>query len=184
MNKLTFTQTRLKDAFVIEPVVNADERGHFIRTFCGREFEARGLGSRTAQANLSFNFKKGTLRGMHIQKAPHSEAKLVSCVRGAVHDIIVDLREGSPTYKDWFGIDLTEDNLRSLYVPGGFAHGYLTLEDRTSVSYLVSEFYTPGSETGLRHDDPALGLKWPIPPILVSDKDLNWPDLNKEAFRS
>jgi dTDP-4-dehydrorhamnose 3,5-epimerase len=156
-----FTETKLKGAFVIEPERIEDERGFFARTFCEREFEARGLNARVAQCSISFNRKKGTLRGMHYQVAPHEEAKLVRCTRGAIYDVIIDLRADSPTFRQWVAVELTEDNRRMLYIPEGFAHGFQTLEDNTEVFYQISEFYHPESARGVRWDDPAFGIDWP-----------------------
>ncbi|MGH7930054.1 MAG: dTDP-4-dehydrorhamnose 3,5-epimerase family protein, partial [Candidatus Binatia bacterium] len=128
------------------------------------------------QANLSFNWKNGTLRGLHYQVAPHEESKLVRCTRGALYDVIVDLRPQSPTYLRWLGVELTADNHRMLYVPEGFAHGYQTLVDATEAFYQVSAFYAPGAERGARYDDPAFGIEWPAEVIVISDKDAGWPD--------
>jgi dTDP-4-dehydrorhamnose 3,5-epimerase len=160
----------------LSPLV--DERGHFARTFCAREFERRGLKSAVVQANLSFNHRAGTIRGMHFQVPPATETKLVRVTRGAIQDIVVDLRPESPTFLQHFVIELTADNLRVLYVPERFAHGYQTLQDDSEVTYQVSEFYMPGYERGLRFDDPKLALPWPKKPTDVSDKDRGWPLLD------
>jgi len=173
---MIFTEIKLKGAFVVELKKNQDARGFFSRTFCRKEFEAQGLDPNIAQANISFNLKKGTLRGMHLQKAPYSESKLVSCARGAIFDVIVDLRVNSSTYRQWAGEELTEDNYKALYIPKGFAHGFMTLKDDTVVSYFMSQFYEPGSEAGFRYDDPAFGISWPIKPVVIADKDKNWPN--------
>lgn len=172
---MIFRETALRGAFVIEVEPLEDERGGFARTFCQREFAAHGLRPQVAQCNLSFNHKAGTLRGMHYQLAPAAETKLVRCTRGAILDVIVDLRPGSPTYLQHVTAELSEDNRRALYVPELFAHGYQTLTDGAEVSYQVGEFYTPGSERGLRHDDPRLGIVWPLPVSVISDKDAAWP---------
>ena len=174
-----FTETPLADAFLIEPDLVEDDRGGFARTFCAREFSEHGLSDVVAQANLSFNHRRGTLRGMHYQLAPAAEAKLVRCSRGAIYDVIVDMRPDSPTYLSHFGAELSEENRVALYVPELFAHGYEALTDGAEVVYQVSEFYTPGQERGLMHDDPALGIDWPLPVSVISEKDRSWP-----AFRA
>jgi dTDP-4-dehydrorhamnose 3,5-epimerase len=171
-----FTETKLKGAFIIELELRKDERGFFARTWCKREFEAHGLVREMVQANVSFNKKRGTLRGMHYQVAPYEEAKLVRCTRGAIYDVIIDLRQDSPTYKQWIGVELTSENYQMIYVPENFAHGFLTLEDNTEVTYQVSQFYSPESERGIRYNDPVFGIKWPIQVEVISDKDKTWPD--------
>jgi dTDP-4-dehydrorhamnose 3,5-epimerase len=170
-----FTETPLVGAYLIDPELLEDERGFFARTFCAREFSDHGLQPVVAQSNLSFNHRKGTLRGMHYQVAPAEEAKLVRCTSGAIHDVIIDLRPESPTYLSHFGAELSAANRRALYVPKMFAHGYQTLEDDSEVTYQVSEFYTPGREQGLRHDEPAFGIEWPLPVSVISEKDESWP---------
>lgn len=171
---MRFEETSLAGAFVIEIEPHADDRGFFARAYCAREFEEHGLEPRVVQANLSYNRSKGTLRGMHYQAPPAGEAKLVRCISGAIHDVIVDLRPDSPTYLQHVGVDLTAENRRALFVPALFAHGFQTLEDEVEVFYQVSEFYTPGAERGLRHDDPALGISWPLGVSEISDKDRSW----------
>lgn len=171
---MKFVPTGLEGAFVIELEPIADERGFFARSFCMREFEEHGLKSFTAQCNLSFNHRAGTLRGMHYQLPPAGETKLVRCTRGAIHDVIIDLRPDSPTYLQHFGVELSEDNRRALYVPELFAHGYQALTDGAEVSYQVSEFYTPGMERGLRYDDPRFGIDWPLEVTAISEKDASW----------
>ena len=171
---MIFTETRLKGAFIIDIEPREDSRGFFARAFCQHEFEAHGLKPVIAQANIAYNHHKGTLRGMHFQIPPAAETKLVRCTRGAILDIIVDLRPESPTYLDHIAVELNEDNQRSLYVPERFAHGYQVLRDKTETSYQVGEFYTPGSEGGLRSDDPKLRLQWPLPVSVISDKDAMW----------
>jgi dTDP-4-dehydrorhamnose 3,5-epimerase len=166
-----FTETKLAGAFVIDLERRSDPRGFFARGFCQNEFKARGLMPIIAQANLAHNIHKGTLRGMHFQFPPAAEAKLVRCTRGAILDIIVDLRPESSTYLQHIEVELNEDNQRALYVPERFAHGYQTLCDNTDTSYQVSEFYTPSTESGLMHDDPKLSLKWPLPVSVISEKD-------------
>jgi dTDP-4-dehydrorhamnose 3,5-epimerase len=166
-----FTETRLKGAFIIDLNRKKDERGYFARAFCQKEFQEHGLKSFIAQANIASNLKKGTLRGMHFQYPPAAETKLVRCTRGAILDIIVDLRPGSPTYLEHVAVELNEDNMSALYVPERFAHGYQALRDNTDTSYQVGEFYTPNAEGGLRHDDPRLRLEWPLPVAVISQKD-------------
>jgi len=171
-----FNETRLHGAYIIELEKRGDERGFFARTFCQREFNDHGLISSVVQTNLSLSKTRGTLRGMHYQMAPHQETKLVRCTAGALYDVIIDLRKDSPSYKQWVGVELTADNYRMLYVPRDFAHGFLTLKENTEVTYEVSEFYTPGSERGIRWDDPVFGITWPEEVREISDKDANWPD--------
>lgn len=171
---MKFIETKLQGAFIIELEERTDARGFFARTFCAHEFEDHGLKPAVAQCNMSYNYKKGTMRGMHYQVAPATEAKLVRCTSGAVYDAIVDLRPNSPTYLQHIGVELTASNRRALYVPEMFAHGYLTLTDDAEVFYQVSEFYTPGTEQGLRHDDPALNIEWPAAIEVISEKDAAW----------
>jgi dTDP-4-dehydrorhamnose 3,5-epimerase len=173
--------TPLAGVAVLDLERREDQRGFFARTFCREEFVAAGLEPMVEQCNLSYNHLAGTLRGMHYQVAPATEAKLVRCTAGAILDTVVDVRPGSPTYLQHFWVELTADNRRSLYVPPMFAHGYLTLVDGAEVSYQVSEAYTPGTERGLRYDDPALGLRWPVPVSVISDKDAGWPLLGESA---
>lgn len=172
---MRFTPAPLDGAWIIDLERREDPRGWFARTFCRREFEAHGLEPVIAQANISWNARKGTLRGMHYQVPPAAETKLVRCTRGALWDVIVDLRPDSPTFLRHFGVELTAENGRQLYVPELFAHGFLTLADDTEVAYQVGEFYTPGAERGIRHDDPALGIEWPAPVAVISEKDAAWP---------
>lgn len=172
---MIFTETRLSGAFILELEPREDSRGFFARTFCREEFEAHGLKPDVAQCNLSYNHRARTMRGMHYQLPPAAETKLVRCTRGAIYDVIVDLRPGSPTWLQHIGVELSADNRRQLFVPELFAHGFLTLEAGTEVAYQVGEFYTPGSERGIRFDDPALGITWPQPIEVVSDKDAAWP---------
>ena len=172
---MLFTETKLKGAFIIDLELKSDDRGFFARTFCAKEFEAHGLKPFVSQCNLSFNHKAGTLRGMHYQVAPACETKLVRCTRGAVYDVIIDLRPDSPTYQQHIGVELSADNRRALYVPEMFAHGYQTLTDDAEVAYQVTEFYTPGYERGARYNDPAFGIEWPVPITVISEKDANWP---------
>jgi dTDP-4-dehydrorhamnose 3,5-epimerase len=181
---MTFTETKLKGAFVVDLEPRSDSRGFFARSFCQNEFEAHGLKPLIAQANISFNYRKGTVRGLHFQHPPHAETKFVRCSRGAILDVIVDLRPESPTYLQHVGVELTADNRRGLYVPERFAHGYQVLEDNTETTYQVGEFYTPGAEDGLRYDDPRLAIEWPLPVTDISDKDRRWPLLaDRPEFR-
>jgi len=173
-----FHETELDGAYIIELEKLEDNRGFFARTFCQKELEDHGLARRVAQANVSFNAMAGTLRGMHYQLAPYEETKLIRCTRGALYDVIVDLRPDSATYKRWIGVELTVKNYKMLYVPANFAHGFITLEDSTEAIYFVSEFYTPGSERGLRWDDSQLNIKWPRSVAVISEKDASWPDFS------
>jgi dTDP-4-dehydrorhamnose 3,5-epimerase len=174
-----FTETKLGGAFVIDLERREDSRGFFARAFCQDEFNEHGLKPVIAQANIAFNRRKGTLRGMHFQFPPAPETKLVRCTRGAILDTIVDLRPESPTYLEHVAVELSADNYRALYVPERFAHGYQVLEDTTETSYQVGEFYTPGAEGGLPYDDPKLGLTWPLPVTEISEKDREWPSLSE-----
>lgn len=176
---MIFIETKLKGAFILNLERREDSRGFFARTFCQREFIQHGLKSVVAQANIAYNKKKGTLRGMHFQYPPYAESKLVRCTRGRIFDIIVDLRPESSTYLDHFAVELTADNHRSLYVPERFAHGYQVLDDMTETSYQVGEFYTPSAEGGLMYKDPQLGLEWPLPITEISPKDNAWKLLNE-----
>lgn len=181
---MIFTHTPLQDAWLIDLDLKEDERGFFARTFCMNEFEEHGLENFTAQCNLSFNHKAGTLRGMHYQLPPAAEAKLVRCLKGAIYDVIIDLRPDSPTFMEHFGVRLDDENRRALYVPPLFAHGYQALSDGAEVNYQVSEFYTPGQERGLRYDDPAFGIEWPMEVTVISNKDASWPDFERETAAS
>lgn len=176
---MIFTETKLKGAFVIDIERRGDNRGFFARAFCQHEFSDHKLKPVIAQANLAFNKSKGTLRGMHFQYPPAAETKLVRCTRGAILDIIVDLRPESATYLEHIAVELTADNYRSLYVPERFAHGYQVLADNTETSYQVGEFYAPESEGGLLYSDPRLGLEWPLPVKEISPKDAAWMPLDK-----
>ena len=176
---MVFTETKLKGAFIIDVERREDSRGFFARAFCQKEFEAHGLKPTIAQANIASNLKKGTLRGMHFQYPPAAETKLVRCTRGAILDIIVDLRPESATYLQHISVELNEDNHRALYVPERFGHGYQALRDNTDTSYQVGEFYTPSAESGLLHNDPRLGLQWPLPIAVISDKDLKFATLDQ-----
>ena len=171
-----FIETKLKGSFIIELERLEDERGFFARSFCQREFEKHGLNPRIVQCNVSFNKKKSTLRGMHYQVVPHEEAKLVSCIRGAIYDVIIDLRPNSPTYCQWFAVELSAENYKMLYIPEGFAHGFQTLEDNTVVFYQMSEFYHPECARGVRWDDSAFGIDWPLLNPILSDRDRFFKD--------
>jgi dTDP-4-dehydrorhamnose 3,5-epimerase len=176
---MKFSETKLKGAFVVEIEKLTDDRGFFARSWCEKEFEAQGLTARVVQANVSYNLKKGTLRGMHYQIAPYQECKLIRCTRGAIYDVIIDLRADSLTYKQWTGVELTADNYTLFFVPEDFAHGFITLVDNTEITYQVSQFYTPGSEKGIRFDDPAFNIQWPLEVSVISDKDRTWPDFEE-----
>ena len=177
---MIFTETALKGAYIIDIEPRTDSRGFFARAFCQKEFAAHGLKPVIAQANLAFNARKGTLRGMHFQYPPLAETKLVRCTRGAILDIIVDLRPESPTYLQHIAVELNQDNYRALYVPERFAHGYQALQDKTETSYQVGEFYGPGFEGGLLYNDPRLGLQWPLPVSVISEKDQVYPLLDAQ----
>jgi dTDP-4-dehydrorhamnose 3,5-epimerase len=177
-----FRETKLKGAFIIELEKLEDERGFFARTFCQEQFKAHGLNPRVVQCNISFNKKRGTLRGMHYQVEPYAEAKLVRCTRGAIYDVIIDLRPDSPTFKEWVAVELTADNHRMFYIPEGFAHGFQTLEDNTEVFYQMSEFYHPECARGVRWDDPLFGIEWPIANVIVSAKDRSYLDFNPNNY--
>lgn len=172
---MRFTAASLAGVMLVEPEPARDARGYFARTFCVREFAAQGLETGFVQHSVSQSATRGTVRGMHFQRDPHGEVKVVTCLRGAIRDVLVDLRPGSPTYRQWEGFDLTAENRRSLYVPKGVAHGFQTLLDATEVGYLISAFYAPEAASGVRHDDPAFGIEWPLPVSVISDKDLAWP---------
>jgi dTDP-4-dehydrorhamnose 3,5-epimerase len=171
---MIFTATSLPGVYLIDIEPIGDSRGFFGRFWCSKEFEAQGLSFEVAQINVSHNAEAGTLRGLHFQRAPHAEAKVVACTSGSVFDVAVDVRPGSPTYLQWLGVELNSEDRQMLYIPAGFAHGYQTLEDNTGLLYLVSEFYTPDAESGLRFDDPAMGIEWPLPVASISDKDKGW----------
>jgi dTDP-4-dehydrorhamnose 3,5-epimerase len=173
-----FTETALRGAFVVELDPLRDERGFFARSWCANEAADHGIDPRVVQCNVSFNRAKGTLRGLHYQVAPHAEAKLVRCTQGAVHDVIVDLRPDSPTYLGHVGLLLSAENRKMLFVPEGFAHGFLTLADDSEVFYQMSEFYSPVAARGVRWDDPAFAIEWPAPVAVISDRDRSYPDFD------
>ncbi len=173
---MIFEETPLAGAYIVRVEKHEDARGFFARTWDGREFGAHGLADITVQMSISYSVARGTLRGMHWQAAPYGETKLVRCTRGALYDVIVDLRPDSPTRRNWFGIELTQENHTALYIPKDFAHGFITLADATEATYLMSVEYQPGYDRGARHDDPAFGIAWPIAVRVISDKDRRWPD--------
>ncbi len=172
---MNFKETPLKDSFVIEPEMVHDERGFFMRTFCEKEFANSNLNTKFVQCSLSFNQKKGTVRAFHFQIAPHAEAKLVRCLRGAICDVIIDLRTHSPTFQRHFAVRLDAENANSLYIPEGFAHGFQTLEDNTEVFYQISAFFEPTAARGIRFDDPFFQIPWPLPISVISKKDQSYP---------
>jgi dTDP-4-dehydrorhamnose 3,5-epimerase len=178
---MRFQETDLRDAWVIDPTPLEDGRGRFMRAWCTREFSEKGIRFLPVQANMGFSVKKGTVRGMHFQVAPALEAKLVRCTKGSMFDVALDLRPDSETYGKWHGVELTEQNGRMLYVPEGCAHGYQTLEDGTEMYYMTSEFYTPSAVRGVRFDDPAFTIQWPLDATVVSDQDRNWPVVEQRS---
>jgi dTDP-4-dehydrorhamnose 3,5-epimerase len=178
---MTFTETALPGAFVIEPEVIKDERGFFARLWSEREFAAHGLESRLVECNASFNIKKGTLRGMHFQIAPYAQAKLVCCLRGSIYDVMIDLRRDSPTFREWFAVDLSASNRLMLYVPKGLAHGFQTLEDNTEVFYQMSEVYSVEHASGVRWNDPAFGIEWPAEERTIIHRDATYPNFDATA---
>jgi dTDP-4-dehydrorhamnose 3,5-epimerase len=175
---MKFTETSLSGAYLIDIEPHCDERGFFARAWCEREFQDHGLNACVVQCNVSFNAKEGTLRGMHYQEAPFAEVKLVRCTRGAIYDVIVDMRPDSPTYRQYLGVALNPDNRTMLYVPEGFAHGFLTLADETEVFYQMSEFYSAPHSRGFRWDDPKVGIRWPEDVAVISERDRTYPDLD------
>ena len=177
---MKFTETPLKGAYVIDLEKRGDDRGWFARFFCEREYEKHNLNHQIVQANTSASKYQGTLRGMHYQLAPKAEDKIVRCLRGALFDAIIDLRQDSPTFLKHFSIELTAENRTMLFVPKGFAHGFITLEPDTEAFYLVTEYYAPDRERGIRYNDPKFGIPWPLEPVVISDKDKNQPDFNPE----
>jgi dTDP-4-dehydrorhamnose 3,5-epimerase len=173
---MIFTETEVPGAFIIDIERREDHRGFFARTWCQKEFESHGLNVRTAQISVGLNTKKGTLRGMHFQLPPHREVKVVRCTMGALYDVIVDLRPDSSMHKKWFGLELTEENHRMLYIPEGCAHGYQTLVDNSEICYQTSQFYAPEHAVGVRYNDHSFGIKWPLEIGTISDADRSWPD--------
>jgi|SRR5580704_7445404 dTDP-4-dehydrorhamnose 3,5-epimerase len=172
---MRFTETGISGAKVIDPSPLVDYRGRFMRTWCAREFADHGLNFLPVQANMGFSFQKGTTRGMHFQDASALEAKLVRCTRGSIFDVVLDLRPESQTYGQWYGTELSAENGRMLYLPEHCAHGYQTLEEETEMHYMASQFYTPTAAHGVRYDDPAFAIRWPLTATMVSDQDRNWP---------
>ncbi|KIZ47620.1 MULTISPECIES: dTDP-4-dehydrorhamnose 3,5-epimerase [Rhodopseudomonas] len=173
---MRFEVINLNGAMLVHPEPMRDERGFFARTFCVNEFRDQGLETVFPQHSISHSLHKGTLRGMHFQRAPHGEVKLVRCLIGSIFDVIIDLRPESPTFRRWLGFELSADNGLQLYIPRGFAHGFQTLSDDARVNYLISDFYAPDAASGVRHDDPAFGIDWPLPVTTINDKDRRWPD--------
>jgi dTDP-4-dehydrorhamnose 3,5-epimerase len=176
---MTFEETELKGAFVVGLKKIEDNRGFFARGWCQKEFADAGLNPNLVQINLAVSLKAGTLRGMHFQAAPHAEAKLVRCTRGQIFDVMVDLRPESPSHRKWFGLELSAENHKMLYVPEGFAHGYQTLTDDAEMWYQTSQFFASKAAGGVRYDDPAFGIAWPLPVSVISDADRNWPDYTR-----
>jgi dTDP-4-dehydrorhamnose 3,5-epimerase len=176
---MTFEEIELKGAFVVGLKKIEDNRGFFARAWCQKEFADAGLNPNLVQINLAVSQKAGTLRGMHFQEAPHAEAKLIRCTRGRIFDVMIDLRPESPTHRKWFGLELSAENHRMLYVPEGFAHGYLTLTDDAEMLYQTSHVFASTSARGVRYDDPAFAIAWPLPVSVISDADRNWPDYTR-----
>lgn len=176
---MKFLETSLKDACIIDIEPIEDKRGLFARTWCKREFEAHSLNPEIVQCNISFNIKKGTLRGMHYQTKPFEEAKLVRCTHGAIFDVIIDLRADSPTFKNWFAVELTDKNRKMLYIPERFAHGFQTLKDNTEVFYQMSEYYSPEHSRGIRWNDPSFSIQWPEDKRIISKRDQQYPDFSQ-----
>lgn len=172
---MRFTETEIAGAWVIHPTPREDERGRFFRAWCAQEFAEQGINFQPVQANMGFSLRKGSVRGMHYQVEPALEAKLARCTRGAMFDVVLDLRSDSKTYGKWHGVELTADNGRMLYLPEGCAHGYQTLEDRTEMHYMTSQIYNPGAARGARFDDPAFQIYWPLAVSVISEQDRNWP---------
>lgn len=176
---MRFAETEISGAWVIDPNPHEDNRGRFMRAWCAREFLEHGIEFSPIQANMGFSLCKGTVRGMHYQMAPAPEAKLIRCTRGVMFDVVLDLRPGSPSFGEWYGVELSAENGRMLYIPEQCAHGYQTLEDETEMYYMASAFYTPSAARGVRFDDPAFGIQWPLAATLVSQQDLTWPLLQR-----
>jgi len=181
-NAMQFQLTNLKDARLVLLDPMRDERGFFARTFCVHEFAAQGLETSYPQHSISMSGQRGTVRGMHFQRPPHSEVKLVRCLNGAIWDVIIDIRQDSPTYCRWQGFELSESNNHQLYIPKGFAHGFQTLSDEVVVNYLISVPYAPGAASGIRHDDNTFNITWPLAVTTMSDKDRTWPDFVREGL--
>ena len=178
---MRFRELRLRGAFLIELEPIEDDRGFFSRSFCAKEFEHHGLDPRVAQCNVSYNLRRGTLRGLHMQSAPHAEAKLVTCLAGAIYDVIIDMRPDSPSLHQWESLELRAGSWRSVYVPEGFAHGFQTLMDDSLVAYQMSNFFVPDAATGVRWDDPTLAIDWPLPEPIMSARDAGYPFIGSEG---
>jgi dTDP-4-dehydrorhamnose 3,5-epimerase len=178
---MIFAAAQLDGAWLIDVEPRPDERGFFARSWCRQELAAHGLEAEIAQESLSFNRHRGTVRGLHFQRPPHEETKIVRCTRGAIFDVIVDLRPGSPTYLRWQGVELNAENRRALYIPKGLAHGFQSLTDEAEIAYQISAFYAPDAAGGYRHDDPAFAIAWPLPVTVISDRDLGWPAFRPDA---
>lgn len=178
---MRFTPLPIPGAFIIDMEPHVDHRGTFARAWCAREFAAHGIDTRIVQVNTSFNHRRGTLRGMHYQIAPHGEPKTIRCTRGAVFDVLVDLRPDSPTYLRWHGEELTAENRRTLHIPALCAHGFLTLADDSELLYFAGGWHAPAAARGVRHDDPGIGIEWPIPVVAISDQDRAWPLLAQDG---
>jgi dTDP-4-dehydrorhamnose 3,5-epimerase len=181
---MKFTKTKIKDAYIINLEKKKDSRGFFARVWDAKELKKLGLDSKISQANMSQSAKRGTMRGLHYQTYPFGEAKIIRCTKGAIYDVMIDLRPKSPSYLKWLGVKLTETNGKMVYVPKYCAHAFLTLEDNAEVSYMVSQFYTPKAERGIRYNDPTFKIKWPIKVTEASDKDKNWPDFPTTSRQS
>ena len=180
---LRFLPTPISGAVVIDSILRDDDRGHFLRAWCIEEFSEAGINFVPVQANIGFSRLKGTTRGLHFQVSPTPEAKLVRCTRGSVFDVVLDLRENSPTRNQWYGVEISADNYRMLYIPEGCAHGYQTLEDDTDLYYMTSHNFTPSAAKGVRFDDPAFGIEWPQTPKAMSEQDRNWPLIGEGSSR-
>jgi dTDP-4-dehydrorhamnose 3,5-epimerase len=181
---MRFTETTIAGAWVIDPSPHKDDRGRFMRAWCVREFTEHGIDFIPVQANMGLSIRKGTLRGMHFQEAPALEAKLVRCIKGTIFDVVLDIRPGSASYGKWYGTELSAENGRMLYLPEHCAHGYQTLADETEIYYMASEFYTPGTARGMRFDDPAFRIQWPLAATAVSEQDRNWPLMGRQEVIS
>lgn len=175
---MIFSETRLKGVYIIDIEKMADERGFFAREWCQKEFTDHGLNAGVVQTSISYNKKRGTLRGMHYQIHPYEETKVVRCTRGSIYDVVIDLRPDSRTFMEAFGIELNYENCRMLYIPENFAHGFITLTDDAEVNYKITQFYSPGAARGIRWNDPAFNISWPVKPEVISDRDRNYPDFN------
>jgi dTDP-4-dehydrorhamnose 3,5-epimerase len=176
---MIFKKTKIKGLYIIEPEFKIDERGYFARIFCKKEFKKNGFDFEIVQTNRSLTKKKGTIRGMHFQKKPKSEDKIICCLKGKIFDVAIDLRKNSPTFGKWVGVELSEENKKMFLIPKGFAHGFQTLTDNCEILYFMSEFYSPKYESGVRWNDPFFNIKWPIKNPILSEKDKNWPLVKK-----